>query len=682
MVYLYFNSNNLSGTIPPIGNMSTLLDFRLSGNQFQGSISPEIGSLGELQSLSLDSNLLTGGIPAELANCTKLAFLNLSNNPLGGSIPSALGKLQFLNKLNLGKDMLSGMIPVSLGNCSRLESISLDYNGLTGELPLSIAGLQSLEFSFDLSHNFLTGSIPPGLGGMLLLQYMDLSDNQFYGSIPTAIGSCASLLLLSLAQNSLNSSIPSSLTQLQALTYLNLSHNTLSGLLPVAMGNLKQLGQLDLSYNHFTGSLPPSLGNLSQLSNFNVSYNNFSGPIPDIGIYRNFTAQSFLGNIELCGSVLHIVCQALTVSSHGGLSLAAKIGIGIACAVLIASLLFILALCSWTRSKSLEPSPGNFVSFDPYYAVLTEKEILVATGGFSEENILGVGSVGSVYSAKFSDGNVVAVKKLISGRIAERSFVSELQSLGMVRHRNLVRIHGFYSSRNSKLLLMEFMANGSLEKHLHSEEKQCDLSWEERSRIIVGITHALVYLHHNCVPPIVHRDLKPSNILLDEDMEAHIGDFGIAKLINSDASVDYSAASTSLNVQGSIGYMAPECGFSLKTSPKSDVYSYGVILLELITGMRPTDSMFDDTTYGLTGWVQSCYPHNVREVLDKNLLKSWEILEDAVVQVVEVALMCTRDIPDDRPTMEVVLRIVENVQGLDKNLRNFLEDDIYTLDAT
>jgi tRNA A-37 threonylcarbamoyl transferase component Bud32 len=514
----------------------------IASNSISGTIPEGIGNYINLDELDMEDNLLQGTIPASLGKLRKLNRLSLFNNKLSGPIPAALGNLTKLTKLFLDTNGLGGAIPSSLSKCP-LEQLDLSYNKLSGPTPKELFLISSLSGAMYLAHNSLTGTLPSEVGNLRNLAELDISDNMLSGKIPTSIGEC------------------------RALQYLNLSGNFLEGTIPWSVGQLRGLLVLDLSQNNLSGHVPEFFGGMKGLATLNLSFNDFEGEVPKDGIFLNATATSVMGNNALCGGVPQLklkMCSSLTrrkVSSKLLMIIAAG------GAILVVMLFTLFVLCR--RSKLRRAKPRISFSTEKYIRV-SYAELARATDSFTSENLIGVGSFGAVYKGRMEISGEqveVAVKVLnLQQAGASRSFDAECEALRCIRHRNLVKVITVCSSIDSrgvdfKALVFEFLPNGNLDQWLHksleedNEPKVLDLI--ERLQIALDVASALEYLHHHKPFPIIHCDLKPSNIILDDDMVAHVGDFGLARFLHEEHS-DKLDKSTSRNaIRGTIGYVAP-----------------------------------------------------------------------------------------------------------------------------
>ncbi|GFP94808.1 putative leucine-rich repeat receptor-like serine/threonine-protein kinase at2g24130 [Phtheirospermum japonicum] len=613
----------LSGTISPaLFNLSQLTRLDLAGNFFQGCIPSEIGSLYHLRDLSLPSNLLEGKFPAELAYLHQLRYVNLASNKLVGEIPTPLlcnisSSLQFLD---LSNNSLSGEI--ALGNqCElrELKNLLLWSNRLVGKVPLALSNYSKIEW-FDLGSNFFTGELPSEI-----------------------LGSCV------------------------ALEYLNLSRNGLEGSFPESIGELPYLKQLDVSFNRLTGEIPRSLQRSSTLKLMNFSYNNFLGNITNEGSFSSLTMSSFIGNDRLCGSIngLH-KCQKKR--SHHLL-------IAILLSLLITPIFCIVGypliwrtklkrrlpvLISKNSLKNIEEDSRE----EQKYPRISRRQLIEATGGFSAESLIGSGRFGQVYKGVLRDDTRIAVKVLNSKGAGDVSwsFKRECQVLRRIRHRNLIRILTTCSRPDFKAIVLPLMTNGSLENHLYpSQELKDRLDLIQLVRICSDVAEGMAYLHHYAPVQVVHCDLKPSNILLDNNMSAFVTDFGIAKLVKGpdgsgfvDDSVLYQ--STGGLLCGSVGYIAPEYGMGRNASTQGDVYSFGVLLLEIVTGKRPTDVLFGEGS-NMHEWVKSQYPNKFAPIIEDAIVRGAQVPYDReiwgsiILELIELGLICTQYNPANRPTM-------------------------------
>ncbi|XP_057965139.1 LRR receptor-like serine/threonine-protein kinase FEI 2 [Malania oleifera] len=499
-----------------------------------------------------------------------------------------------------------------------------------------------------LPHHKLSGPIAPDIGKLEHLKHLALHSNNFYGTIPPELGNC---------------------TELQALY---LQGNYLSGLIPSELGNLSRLEYLDVSSNSLSGSIPPSLGKLDKLLIFNVSSNFLVGPIPFDGVLTNVTGDSFVGNRQLCGKQINVICKdfgegpgtnSLPPSSvqsgkkkySGRLLISALATMG--------ALLLVALMCFWgcflykkfgkidSRGLAMDVSGGaSIVMFHgdlPY----SSKDIIKKLETLNEDHIIGSGGFGTVYKLVMDDGNEFALKRIVKMNEGfDRFFERELEILGSIKHRYLVNLRGYCNSPLSKLLIYDFLPGGSLDEALHERSEQLD--WDARLNIIMGAAKGLAYLHHDCSPRIIHRDIKSSNILLDGNLEARVSDFGLAKLLEDEES------HITTIVAGTFGYLAPEYMQSGRATEKTDVYSFGVLVLEVLSGKRPTDASFIEKGLNIVGWMNFLVTENrQREIVDTHCEG---VQSESLDALLSIAIQCVSSGPEDRPTMHRVVQVIES----------------------
>ncbi|CAJ1967926.1 unnamed protein product [Sphenostylis stenocarpa] len=703
MNQLQLFDNSLSGIIPEgLGFHSPLWVVDFSDNNLTGRIPPHLCRNSHLMLLNLASNQLYGNIPTGILNCESLEQLFILGNRLTGSFPLELCKLMNMTAIDLSENRFSGTLPADIGNCRILQRLHIANNYFTLELPKEIGTLSQL-VTFNVSSNLFTGSIPPEIFSCQRLQRLDLSQNNFSGSLPDEIGTLQHLEILKLSDNKLSGYIPASLGNLSHLNWLlmdgnyffgeipphlgslsslqiamDLSYNNLSGRIPVQLGNLNMLEYLYLNNNDLDGEIPSTFEELSSLLGCNFSYNNLSGPIPSTKIFQSMAVSSYIGgNNGLCGAPLGD-CST-TSDSHSDNSgksfdsTRAKIVMIIAASVGGVSLIFISVILYFLkRPRKLmdsfggaeAPSPDSDIYFPPKEG-FTFHDLVEATKRFHESYVIGKGACGTVYKAVMKSGKTIAVKKLASNREGnniENSFRAEISTLGRIRHRNIVKLYGFCYQQGFNLLLYEYMERGSLGELLHGSVSS--LEWSTRFMIALGAAEGLAYLHHDCKPKIIHRDIKSNNILLDENFEAHVGDFGLAKVIDMPQSKSMSA------VAGSYGYIAPEYAYTMKVTEKCDIYSYGVVLLELLTGRTPVQPL--EQGGDLVTWVRNhIREHNnslTPEILDTRVDLEDQITVNHMLTVLKLALACTSVSPTKRPSMREVVRMLIESNEKEGNL--------------
>jgi hypothetical protein len=597
-----------------------------------------INGFRNIQVFVIANSHLSGAIPPWLANFTELKVLDLSWNQLSGDIPAWIGDLEFLFYMDLSNNSLTGGIPNSFSSMKGLvtynssqQSTGTDYFPFFIKKNKTGKGLQynqvsSFPPSLILSHNKLKGLILPGFGNLKNLYVLDLSNNN------------------------------------------------ISGIIPDELSGMSSLESLDLSHNNLTGSIPSSLTKLNFLSSFSVAYNNLMGTIPSRGQFSTFTGSDYEGNPNLCGLRLGLspcnsthapIMSATGNAKNKGLILGIVIGIALG-AALVLSVAVVLVLRRNSRrhahtvkavadtNAALEMAPASLVLLfqnkDDDKA-LTISDILKSTHNFDQANIIGCGGFGLVYKGTLPDGAKIAIKKL-SGDFGqmEREFKAEVETLSKAKHPNLVLLQGYCRNGSDRLLIYSYMENGSLDYWLHEKpDGPSRLSWKRRLQIATGAAQGLAYLHLSCEPHILHRDIKSSNILLDENFEAQLADFGLARLI-----CPYDTHVTT-DLVGTLGYIPPEYGHSSVATFKGDVYSFGIVLLELLTGKRPVDMCKRKGARELVSWVIHMKgEHREAEILDRAMYdKKFEV---QMMKMIDIACLCISESPKMRPlTDELVL---------------------------
>ncbi|XP_024971679.1 somatic embryogenesis receptor kinase 1-like isoform X3 [Cynara cardunculus var. scolymus] len=503
---------------------------------------------------------------------------------------------------------------------------------------------------------------------------VDLGNAALSGTLVSQLGLLKNLQYLELYSNNLSGPIPNDLGNLTNLVSLDLYLNGFSGPIPVTLGKLSKLRFLRLNNNSLTGPIPLPLTNITSLQVLDLSNNRLSGLVPDSGSFSLFTPISFANNLDLCGPVTGRPCPGSPPFSPPppfvqpppiavpGKSATGAIAGGVAVG---AALLFAapaLAFAWWRRRKPQEFFFDVPAEEDPEVHLgqlkrFSLRELQVATDSFSNKNILGRGGFGKVYKGRLADGSLVAVKRLKEERTpgGELQFQTEVEMISMAVHRNLLRLRGFCMTPTERLLVYPYMANGSVASCLRERPpNEPPLDWPTRKRIALGSARGLSYLHDHCDPKIIHRDVKAANILLDEEFEAVVGDFGLARLM------DYKDTHVTTAVRGTIGHIAPEYLSTGKSSEKTDVFGYGIMLLELITGQRAFDlaRLANDDDVMLLDWVKGLLKEKKLEMLvDPDLETNYIATE--VEQLIQVALLCTQGSPMDRPKMSDVVRMLE-----------------------
>ncbi|KAL3505007.1 hypothetical protein ACH5RR_034848 [Cinchona calisaya] len=655
------SKNHLTGDLSEIRHLTKLTSLQLYMNDLTGELPTELGEFKQLVNISIYKNKLTGPIPRNLGSWSDFIFIDASENFFTGPIPPDMCKKGTMWKLLLLQNNLTGTIPETYANCLSLIRLRLSENSLSGVVPKGIWGLPNIEMidvamnklvgpvtsdlknaksltELLLKHNQFSGEIPSEISKATNLVAIDLSSNQFSGGIPSTIGELKQLNNLYLHINKFSGSIPDSLGFCNSLNDVNLAYNFLTGDIPVSLGYLPSLTFLNLSNNQISGQIPGSLSSL-RLSLLDLSDNRLSGPIPQSLSIEAYNG-SFAGNDGLCGQNFKNF-RSCSLHSRGSRELRVLLICFLALGII--AMLVSLAYFFHLRKKglkdgnrSLKEDSWNFKSF--YILSFTEDEIL---DGISQDNLIGKGGSGNVYKITLENGKVLAVKhiwnsdsggrKLVGSTTApmlakrgakSSEFDAEVQTLSSIRHVNVLKLYCSISSEDSSLLVYEYMPNGSLWDQLHSSKKLA-LDWETKYEIALAN---------------------------ESNDSTHV-------------------------IAGTHGYIAPEYGYTQKVNEKSDIYSFGVVLMELITGKKPIEPEFGENM-DMVSWVSSKLKNKqtVLSIVDSAILEGYK---EEALKVLKIAILCTARQPMQRPTMRTVVQMLEAAKPC-KNLVGIIvsKDDV------
>ncbi|KAL5200205.1 hypothetical protein ABZP36_021408 [Zizania latifolia] len=630
---------------------SAVTSLKLSGMGLNGTLGYQLSNLQALKTMDLSSNNLHDSIPYQLP--PNLTYLNLARNSFSGNLPYSISNMVSLNYLNLSHNLLFQEIGELFGNLNSLSELDVSFNNLTGNLPISLGSVSNIS-SLYMQNNQLSGTV--NVLSNLSLTTLNIANNNFSGLIPQEFSSISNLILGGNSFVNLPPSPPPILTPpalsphqpdypLGPTTYPNITE------IPIDQGDKKQRLQTGLLIAIVVGSMATACGLLFALvlclHNVRKSKDGGSSESKDV-------ASSFVVNIDGASNkeiLNHTHQDAPVVSS------------------VLAPMGKMTPERVYSTNSSIAKKMKVPVTANPY----TVASLQVATNSFCQDSLLGEGSLGRVYRADFSNGKILAVKKIDSASLSlyeEDNFLEVVSSISRLRHPNIVPLTGYCVEHGQRLLVYEHIGNGTLHDILHfSEETSNILTWNARVRIALGTARALEYLHEVCLPPVVHRNLKSANILLDKEYSPHLSDCGLAALTpNPEREV-------STEVVGSFGYSAPEFAMSGIYTVKSDVYSFGVVMLELLTARKPLDSSREKSEQSLVRWATPQL-HDI-DALAKMVDPAMDGMYPAksLSRFADIIALCVQPEPEFRPPMsEVVQQLVRLVQRASMVRRQSGED--------
>ncbi|XP_006664896.2 leucine-rich repeat receptor-like tyrosine-protein kinase PXC3 [Oryza brachyantha] len=680
---LNLHSNALEGSIPSslfdIGNLQVLI---LTVNRLNGTIPDSIGRCAGLSNVRIGNNRLAGAIPASIGDATSLTYFEADSNELTGGIPPQFARCANLTLLNLAYNRLAGEVPDVLGELRNLQELIVSSNGLSGEFPRSILRCRNLS-KLDLSYNAFRGGLPESICNGSRMQFLLLDHNEFSGGIPVGIGGCGRLLELQLGNNNLTGEIPPEIGRVKSLQIaLNLSFNHLVGPLPHELGRLDKLVALDLSSNEISGEIPGDMRGMLSLIEVNLSNNRLTGAIPVFAPFQKSAASSFSGNNKLCGDPLVVDCGPIYGSNYGmdhrKISYRVALAVVGSCVLIFSIVSLVVALFMWRERQEKEAEAkmaegGEVVVEAPQ--VMTSNMFVESLqqaidfqscvkATFKDANIVSNGTFSTTYKAIMPSGMVVCVKKLKSVDRAvihyQTKMIRELECLSHINHPNLVRPIGYVIYEDVALLLHHHMPNGTLLELLHNvdnpESDNQKPDWPRLLSIAIDVAEGLAFLHHVAT---IHLDISSGNVFLDSHYNALLGEVEISKLL------DPLKGTASISaVAGSFGYIPPEYAYTMQVTVPGNVYSFGVVLLEILTSKLPVDEEFGEGV-DLVKWVHSAPARGEtpEQIMDPKLSTVSFAWRRQMLAVLKVAMLCTERAPAKRPKMKKVVEMLQEAKN-------------------
>uniref|UniRef100_A0A5B7AV06 non-specific serine/threonine protein kinase n=1 Tax=Davidia involucrata TaxID=16924 RepID=A0A5B7AV06_DAVIN len=655
---LDLSDNQISGLIPEsFAELKNLSLLSLMYNSMSGSVPQGIAQLPSLDTLLLWNNFFTGSLPWSLGRNSKLKYVDVSTNNFIGAIPPDICRGGMLLKLILFSNNFTGGLSHSLSNCSSLVRLRLEDNSFSGEIPLKFSNLPDITY-VDLSRNRFTGGIPMDISQASNLQYFNVSNNpELGGNIPAKTWSlpllqnfsasscnisgnlppfqfCELISVIELNMNNLFGTVPESVSNCHALERIDLADNNLIGHIPKELASLPNLSVLDLSHNNFSGSIPVNFGNSSSLVLLNVSFNDISGSIPSEKVFGMMGSSAFVGNPKLCGSPLKHCPDTKEFRNEfelGSRRTQKLAWVLIICAVVVLFVtVSVFGILYFRRGSKGQWKMVSFIGLPQF----TTNDVLRSLNSIESMETVPPLS-GSVCKAVLPTGITVSVKR-IEWNAKKIKVMSEfINRMGNARHKNLIRLLGFCYNKHLFCLLYDYLPNGNL-----TEKIRMKRDWAAKYKIVIGVARGLCFLHHDCYPAIPHGDLKASNVVFDENMEPCLAEFGV-KFLEQWNESSFLAKTGEFNT-------------AIKEELDMDIYNFGEVILEILTNGRLTNA---------GGSIHS-KPRKVllREICNENEVGSSNSFQEEIKLVLEVALLCTRSRPSDRPSMEEALKLLTGLK--------------------
>lgn len=701
LYFLDLSSNDLTGLLPEEVSVPCMAVFNVSQNLLSGEL-PRI-SHSECSKMSVNwsmshvdligfytaffyENALTSCAPFSSPSNGLFILHDFSNNLFTGPVPpflidsDSLSSRPYYGFWLSGNSLKGNLSTYPFDLCLSLDGLIFDIgnNKLIGEVPSDMGSHCKCMKFLSMAGNEFVGLIPQSFTNFDSLRNLNLSRNHLQGPLPSYINKMEDLKFLSLSLNNFTGAIPWELTQLASLEVLELSANSLSGEIPSEFSKLEHLNVLRLDHNNLTGRIPPGFGTRSSLSIFDVSFNNLSGSAPRNSLIKCENVQGN-PNLQPChtdpsssewerqhsGNVSQQEAYSPSESIQGNSSglnpieIASITSAAVILSVLIALVLLLICMKKFSCNSIADPGlvRKEVVICNNIGVQLTYENVVRATAGFNVQNCIGSGGFGATYKAEIIPGVVVAVKRLSVGRFqGVQQFAAEIRTLGRVQHPNLVTLIGYHVSEAEMFLIYNYLPGGNLERFIQDRPRRT-VEWSMLHKIALDVARALAYLHDECVPRVLHRDIKPSNILLDNNLNAYLSDFGLARLLGT------SETHATTDVAGTFGYVAPEYAMTCRVSDKADVYSFGVVLLELISDKKALDPSFCSfgNGFNIVAWASMLLLQGRPcEFFTAGL---WDCgPHDDLIEMLNLAIMCTGESLSSRPSMRQVAQQLKQIQ--------------------
>ncbi|CAL1398802.1 unnamed protein product [Linum trigynum] len=700
LTFLDLSSNNFTGPLPSEFSVPCMIVFNVSHNTLSGDIPRFSSSRCGNVSIDMVENALGFYSSFFYANAVKgitsfsfpssdLAVLHdLSNNLFTGLVPplfiasQSFPRKPFYGFWLAGNNLGGNITTFSFEPCSNLNGLVFDVgnNKIVGEMPSALgSNCKCLKF-LSLAVNSLIGSVPPSFAYLDSLVTLNLSSNRLQDTIPSYLGLMKNLRILSVSSNNFSGVIPLELGQLSALEVLDLSSNSLSGEIPPDLSKLEHLSVLRLDHNHLSGKIPSGFSNTTSLLVLDVAFNNLYGPLPlnpNLVKCDNYRGNPHLepchgdtstteweqehsGNVSQQQANTPSGSKPPRTSTHLNpieISSITSASVIVAVLITLAIVFFCLRKFSFCSTSGQGSGVKEVITFNDIGVQLTYENVVRATGGFNIQYCIGSGGFGATYKAEIVPGVMVAVKRLSIGRFQGfQQLSAEIRTLGRVQHPNLVKLIGCHVSESEMFLIYNYLPGGNLEKFIQERSRRA-VEWSMLHKIALDIARALAYLHDECVPRVLHRDIKPSNILLDNKFNAYLSDFGLARLLGT------SETHATTDVAGTFGYVAPEYAMTCRVSDKADVYSYGVVLLELMSDKKALDPSFSSfgNGFNIVGW--ACMLLRQGRASEFFMAGLWDSgPHDDLIEILHLGIMCTGESFSSRPSMRQVAQRLKRIQ--------------------